>query len=322
MGRQSGVSDLNLDDMGHPWPRTPSDFVTAIIRRFGVRTSKVIGWLNHCAENIRLQFERDKAEALRLQRVAMEQRLEAGRRRRVELEAIIERISEYYEKLLMELQEKVARDPMTGLYNLSYLHEQLGNRLRSYDIGPLAALVKFDVTSFKWYNDTPGLGHHVGDEIIKAVAKVLSSVTRHDPNRMNQDIAVRRSGDEFALFMANLRSADEGVSVAERAKRALREFNFTEVLSPEEAAKIISEKPVEIDVGIAFLVLPKSNVIRDLCRQHASRQTMDWLIKADQVMYSAKKTFAEGPEEIFLGISPDGTLEEGTSERDIVINVP
>jgi diguanylate cyclase (GGDEF)-like protein len=117
----------------------------------------------------------------------------------------------------LELQEVSFTDSLTGLWNRRYLEEVLagdaGLIMRQRERGHDPASGDFDrrsliflmvdIDSFKKVNDS--YGHAVGDELLRRVAKRLSSVVR------KSDLLVRWGGEEFLIMT---RSADRlGISV-------------------------------------------------------------------------------------------------------------
>ena len=65
-----------------------------------------------------------------------------------------------------------------------------------------------DLDGFKLINDS--LGHHVGDELLKVVAKRLKRCARRS------DTVARYGGDEFAYIMEAVRSKDDAIGVARK----------------------------------------------------------------------------------------------------------
>jgi diguanylate cyclase (GGDEF)-like protein len=105
--------------------------------------------------------------------------------------------------LTERLRHQAYHDPLTGLANRSLLRERLDARLAS---GVPAALLLFDIDSFKVVNDT--LGYVAGDALLVNVAHLLRQ--RTGPG----DLLASLGGDEFAVLLAESRCAPE---VAERA---------------------------------------------------------------------------------------------------------
>ena len=69
--------------------------------------------------------------------------------------------------------------------------------------GEQFALLYIDIDEFKGINDS--LGHHVGDELLKAVAGRMSGCIR------DTDLVARLGGDEFAILQTAVGNADDVV---------------------------------------------------------------------------------------------------------------
>ncbi len=83
-------------------------------------------------------------------------------------------------------------DALTGLYNRRFYEEEL--RRLDVERNLRVTLLMIDVNGLKLTNDA--FGHAAGDELLKAVAKVLQATCRAD------DIAARIGGDEFAVLLS------------------------------------------------------------------------------------------------------------------------
>ena len=81
--------------------------------------------------------------------------------------------------------EKIAHlahyDALTDLPNRVLFREQIERELRSAGRGEQFALLYIDIDEFKGINDS--LGHHVGDELLKAVATRISGCIKRDRSR-------------------------------------------------------------------------------------------------------------------------------------------
>jgi diguanylate cyclase (GGDEF)-like protein len=96
---------------------------------------------------------------------------------------------------LAELAELADSDGLTPLLNRRAFVRELG-RMMAYSrrYGAPASLIYFDLNSFKTINDS--FGHHVGDEALIHVARLLVDQTRAS------DIVGRLGGDEFGVVLA------------------------------------------------------------------------------------------------------------------------
>ncbi|MGM3357448.1 GGDEF domain-containing protein, partial [Bacillus cereus group sp. BC233] len=72
------------------------------------------------------------------------------------------------------------------------------------------SLLALDIDHFKRVNDT--FGHHVGDELIKSLSKIMKEEARA------QDVVCRSGGEEFIIFLANT-NPTRAYDVAERIRR-------------------------------------------------------------------------------------------------------
>ncbi|MBW2528315.1 MAG: EAL domain-containing protein [Deltaproteobacteria bacterium] len=104
---------------------------------------------------------------------------------------------------LVQLQELVTRDPLTGLFNHGHFQEALDRELlRAKRHGHEVSLVLVDIDDFRRINDA--VGHSAGDSCLKAVAKILMGTAKIADARFRlrgQDTAARFGGDEFALIL-------------------------------------------------------------------------------------------------------------------------
>ena len=87
-------------------------------------------------------------------------------------------------------EEKLYRDPLTGIYNRRYYEEVVRK-----SIGP-AGIALMDVDDFKICNDT--YGHYAGDMALKTVANTIQSCIR------KSDLLIRYGGDEFLLVLPGI----------------------------------------------------------------------------------------------------------------------
>ncbi|MGY6277083.1 bifunctional diguanylate cyclase/phosphodiesterase [Methylomonas sp. MgM2] len=150
-------------------------------------------------------------------------------------------------------------DPLTGLPNRSRFYERLQRDIRkaSRHTEKLALLI-IDIDRFKEVNESAG--HNLGDVLLKAVAKRLSSYVQ------DTDLLARLGGDEFAVILNEVSDIDCIEQTAEQISR-----HFTEPFDLEGKRTYVSAS-----IGITIFPDDAANA--------------DSLLKyADQAMYAAKR---------------------------------
>jgi diguanylate cyclase len=150
-------------------------------------------------------------------------------------------------------------DNLTGLYNRTYLSEQLPALLQAAGRrGEKVAVIQLDLNRFKLVNDT--LGHAAGDAILKSTAARLKDVCRAS------DFCVRLGGDEFVMILPG---AGEREAVADLAQRAVAHISRPVLFGGDRIA-------VGGSAGIA--IFPDDGT-----------QAADLVVHADLALYEAKK---------------------------------
>lgn len=163
----------------------------------------------------------------------------------------------------IKLQERLKflayRDPLTHLFNRTYLMDKLVRTLPS-DTTPKSTvgLLFLDLDNFKIINDT--LGHKAGDELLCEVATRLRSVSNES------DVIARWGGDEFVFMMT------DDVTENQLKKRA------QQILDEMRKPVHLNGQPLTIptSIGVAF--------------SHDQNMDAEKLIQqADIAMYYAKE---------------------------------
>jgi diguanylate cyclase (GGDEF)-like protein/PAS domain S-box-containing protein len=130
--------------------------------------------------------------------------------------------------MAVKMSHLANHDQLTDLPNRILLHDRVAHACQvSVRNGFLVALMLIDIDHFKYLNDTEG--HHIGDQIIKLVAKRLESIVD-----LNTTLA-RVGGDEFVLLLPDIKSPCHVDAVASDILYAMhqpfrvdgREFNLT-----------------------------------------------------------------------------------------------
>jgi diguanylate cyclase (GGDEF)-like protein/PAS domain S-box-containing protein len=107
------------------------------------------------------------------------------------------------------IEQQANYDALTGLANRSLLNDRLAQAIRAANrYGTRLAVVFVDLDRFKYINDS--LGHHVGDELLRAMAERLKAGVRES------DTVARLGGDEFVLLIGGHQDPESVAAVLER----------------------------------------------------------------------------------------------------------
>lgn len=161
------------------------------------------------------------------------------------------------EKEHEQLVIKAEKDGLSELYNRDSTEERIRKLLATPITAGKHLFVLFDIDNFKKVNDT--YGHIMGDDIIKRVAKIISSKFR------TSDIIGRIGGDEFIAFLRNAEYND-------LLKKKLERIN-------QEVCRMSLEKAltVELSLSIGVARIPKDGISFE-----------EVYLRADRALYQAK----------------------------------
>jgi diguanylate cyclase (GGDEF)-like protein/PAS domain S-box-containing protein len=108
-----------------------------------------------------------------------------------------------------QLRRQALYDPLTGLANRAFFHEQLEHAVAvRKETHQQTALIFIDLNEFKAINDQHG--HSVGDEVLATLGERIRRLIRAG------DSVARLGGDEFAVLLAVVSEPAEAAVVAER----------------------------------------------------------------------------------------------------------
>lgn len=161
---------------------------------------------------------------------------------------------------LQAMHHRAHHDNLTEVLNRAGLEERFEQaRQHALRQGEHIALAFVDLNGFKPINDT--LGHHVGDEVFREVARRLESVGR------GEDIVARLGGDEFVVAFYGVCTAESiqalGANLRERIEAPLVVPGTMPVL--------------RVQASIGFSLFPdEADTLNGLMR------------RADRAMYEAK----------------------------------
>lgn len=104
-------------------------------------------------------------------------------------------------------------DPLTSAANRGYFSRELENALRHLRPETGFAVHSIDLDKFKEIND--GLGHPVGDALLKSIVRSLRKAVR------GHDFVARLGGDEFAVIQVGATTRLEAEKMASRLLAAV-----------------------------------------------------------------------------------------------------
>lgn len=184
----------------------------------------------------------------------------------------------YSKETQKQLRFLSIHDSLTGLYNRSYFEEEI-LRLSNSRYQPLTVIL-CDVDGLKMINDS--MGHHKGDELLKAAAGALRSAFR------SSDAVSRIGGDEFAILLPNtdLEAAHQAYT---RIMLAVDDYNQTNPTFP-----------LSLSAGFASGQLPIKDIIVEADnylnrnKLHRSRSTKSHLTSTLMAMLAERDYITEG----------------------------
>ena len=159
---------------------------------------------------------------------------------------------------LQESQQKMLRDPLTGIPNRLAYEERVileVNRFKRNKT-PLC-LAMWDIDHFKNVNDT--YGHDAGDRVLKLLAQIITTRVR------KVDMFARIGGEEFVLLMPET-GIEDALNLNNQLRMSLEESGFHYKGSP---------CPITASVGIAIV------------EEYDTHEQL--LSKADKALYQSKR---------------------------------
>ncbi|MGZ3768123.1 MAG: diguanylate cyclase [Bdellovibrio sp.] len=163
-------------------------------------------------------------------------------------------------KQLMEANQTMRRDHLTGAHNRRCYDEQVRRYLQLHEIDkdPMS-LILLDIDFFKKINDS--YGHDIGDFILKECVRLLQESFSRE-----EDFIARLGGEEFAVILPGC-TIDAAIKMAEEAMARIRKEVF-----------------VQDRMEIRFTV---SMGIAEVGHEESADS---WYKRADEALYDAKQT--------------------------------
>ena len=167
------------------------------------------------------------------------------------------------QKELMETNRRLEQlsitDGLTNLHNHRHFQDELARAFEESAryLRPLS-LAMADIDFFKKVNDT--YGHAVGDEVLKAVARMFKVSSR------STDLVARYGGEEFAMMMPET-DLDSAIAFAEKLRALVESTPVKTQAGPLS---------VTVSIGVATVPNPKIHAAKEL------------IIASDNALYAAK----------------------------------
>jgi diguanylate cyclase (GGDEF)-like protein len=159
-----------------------------------------------------------------------------------------------------ELTNRLAHyDTLTDLPNRALLLKRLEVEMRQCDESNQLAVLFLDTDEFKTVNDS--LGHHVGDELLRSVARSLQACLGA------KDFVARLGGDEFAILVPGISGREDVLSLVHGIYKAIRQSHDC------------AGHQLTVDFSIGIAVAPTDGTCSDQILQNA-----------DLAMYEAKSS--------------------------------
>ncbi len=199
-------------------------------------------------------------------------------------------------RMLHRLHELAYLDPLTKLPNRAYALDAVQKAVE--ECRGYVAVLFLDFDRFKLINDS--LGHDVGDELLREIAKRLRAALRPSDHVM----PARLGGDEFIVVLKDLQSPDNAASIA---GRLVRELSGQYQLGPHTVYSTVS-------IGV-------------VTSEHGYESAGDMLRDADLAMYAAKNA-GKGRYAVFdeamrndaqRRLSIEGELRRALEHRELVL---
>ncbi len=128
-----------------------------------------------------------------------------------------------------QLKEKVDSDLLTGLGNKLATERRIKEYMEQYP-NSLAVMFVLDIDNFKKINDT--MGHAFGDEVLRELGKQIGV------NFRVTDIIGRTGGDEFTIFLKNLKDDSNTIREAQKLEYFFKHFQVGDYVKYSATASI------------------------------------------------------------------------------------
>ncbi|MBQ0167375.1 MAG: diguanylate cyclase [Treponema sp.] len=160
----------------------------------------------------------------------------------------------------MLLQRRAERDLLTDLYNKMTMSQLINDYLKlERKEDQIDALIMLDADNYKSVNDT--FGHVFGDKVLIDIADSLKASVKQC------DLVGRVGGDEFMVFLKDMRSKEDIISILKRLSESIH----------HTYAENDTEVTISASIGVAY-VTPDIKSFQPLYK------------RADEALYDAKES--------------------------------
>ncbi len=177
----------------------------------------------------------------------------SGTKEIVEITSGFNDMSTKLSSLYKSLEHMAYTDPLTKLPNRNQFQASLESFIQVYrQTKSPFTLFLIDLDRFKGVNDT--LGHHVGDELLKAVSLRLHNILRDDDvvcqldneliAQIDDGLVARLGGDEFSAILTGIHTIEDSIIVARKLILAM------------EQAFIVNDHKLTIGLSIGIAMYP------------------------------------------------------------------
>ena len=152
----------------------------------------------------------------------------------------IKAVVQDYEESQNKLEILSITDKLTGLNNRGKIDEILKEEMNNMKINKTnLSIVLLDIDHFKLVNDT--YGHHIGDVVLKGIAKILKS------NIRKKDSVGRWGGEEFMIILKDT-SLENATHIAERIRKTINNYDFEQVGKISASFGVIEVNEIEDEI--------------------------------------------------------------------------
>lgn len=214
----------------------------------------------------------------------------AQRALNVELDKLVTERTASLEEANAQLKQLSTTDALTEVHNRRSFEDDIGDLLGLHATDRQAwALGLFDIDHFKWVNDH--LGHHSGDQVLKAVASVAQRVAHSHGARI-----YRFGGEEFAVVFPQGTDAQSAFDAIESMRQALLDARI-----PHGGSRF-----GVVTASFGVIAYPAAAEIPDVPSEHPCT-------RADKLLYAAKHAGRNVVMSAEAGIEQHGTLGQHTA---------